>query len=54
MGDLTELSVKLDLHKDVIFFHDLIEAVITSVDFMESVIVNVSHHHLVGDHKIAS
>lgn len=49
LGDLTELSVKLDLHKDVIFFHDLVEAIITSINFMESVIVNVSHHHLVGE-----
>lgn len=54
VGDLTELSVKLDLHKDVVFFHDLIEAIITSINFMESVIVNVSHHHLVGDHKTGS
>lgn len=35
-----------NLHKDVVFFHYLVEAVISSVDFMEPVIVNICHHHL--------
>lgn len=35
-----------NLHEDVIFFHYLVEAVISPVDFMEPVIVNICHHHL--------
>ena len=45
MTNLRQLSQK-DLHKDVIFFHDLVEAIIPSVNFMKPMIVNVSHHHL--------
>lgn len=41
----TKLSLK-NLHKDVVFFHYLVEAVISSVDFVEPVIVNIRHHHL--------
>lgn len=41
----SKLSLK-NLHKDVVFFHYLVEAVISSVDFVEPVIVNIRHHHL--------
>lgn len=45
---------KRDVHKDIVFVHDLVESVIASVYFMESVIVNVGHHHLVRHQRNAS
>lgn len=42
---LTRLSQQ-DLHKDVIFIHDLVEAIVPPVNFMESMIVNISNDHL--------
>lgn len=34
------------LHKDIIFFHNVVETVVPSIDFVETVIVNISHNHL--------
>lgn len=44
-GRVAEAQLE-NLHKDVVFFHYLVEGVISPVDFMEPVIVNVRHHHL--------
>lgn len=46
MTNLSQLSQQQHLHKDVIFFHDLVEAVIPSINFMEPMIVNIRHNHL--------
>lgn len=34
------------LHKYVIFLHDMVEAILSSIDLVESMIVNICHHHL--------
>lgn len=39
-------NVRYDLHKYVIFLHNLIETIIPFVDFVKSVIVNICHNHL--------
>lgn len=45
-GAEARFKKKKNLHEDVVLFHYLVEAVISPVNFMEPVIVNVCHHHL--------
>ena len=40
------LSQQQHSHKDVILFHDLVEALVPSINFMEPMIVDVSNYHL--------
>ena len=35
-----------NLHIDVVFVHDLVQAVVLAVHLVEAVIVNVCHYHL--------